>query len=451
MAPKHRVAHVMAQRSSTSAGVLLLLLACGSRTELLDERGTRDSGTTDIIVVPPHGDQPARGTGGQSALSSVRASSTAMSRGAASSTMVSSGGVSGRASSTGVSTTTPAQGGTCFTRTLTVSPSRLALIVDASSSMRRRSATNGSELTSWQVTSQALVDFFGGTSSIAVSGAVEAGLLSYPNLSFSSSMSLEPSATDQCVNVSGAVLPAVLGQPDDPQRTALMDALSATSLNRGTPTHDAYRWAIQSMLLESTAREGTSLSAVLLTDGSPTVQLGCVNPNDRLIGVDAAPIVAEIADATRAGIRTFIVGLPGSESSRIWLSEAAMTGGTALPDCDSVSSSYCHMDITTAPDFGASLEAALAHVAAAVSPCRLVVPGLSDAIRASSRNRMTIYLRLGDGRERLLDRSNTDAALCAEGYRELGGDEIELCEDACVQSVRDPGASIEVIVGCGVR
>lgn len=458
MAPKHRVWHVTALRSSTSAGVLLLL-ACGSRTELLGERGNLDSDTTDTVAGDPTRDQPVRDTGGQSTRSSGT-SSTKVSSGGASgrsaSTKGNKGGTSGRTSSTRVSvggspSSTNATDGTCFTQTLTIGPSRVALIVDASSSMRRSPASSGSGLSSWDVTSQALAKFFGGESSFALSGAVEAGLLTYPNVRFDSSMSLEPRATDQCVNVSSAVLPAMLGAPGDPQRTALMDALTATSLYRGTPTHDAYHWALQSMLLEPTARQGASLNAVLLTDGSPTVQLGCVNPNDTLLGVDAEPIVAEVADATNAGIRTFIVGLPGSESSRIWLSEAAMTGGTALPSCDSTNSNYCHMDITTAPDFGASLEAALAHVATAVSPCRFEVPGLSGAIRVSRRDQLKVRLLFADGRERQLVRSTTDAALCTDGYRELGGDEIELCEDACVDSVKAPRASLEVQVGCQVR
>ena len=46
------------------------------------------------------------------------------------------------------------------------------------------------------------------------------------------------------------------------------------------------------------------------------------------------------------GIRTFVIGAPGSESARTVLSKLAQNGGTAPPGCDPEQGN-CHFDMTT--------------------------------------------------------------------------------------------------------
>ena len=52
------------------------------------------------------------------------------------------------------------------------------------------------------------------------------------------------------------------------------------------------------------------------------------------------------------GIRTFVIGAPGSEAARTVLSQIAKNGGTGAPGCDPAQGN-CHFDMTKGKDFGA--------------------------------------------------------------------------------------------------
>ncbi len=112
---------------------------------------------------------------------------------------------------------------------------------------------------------------------------------------------------------------------------------------------------------------------VLITDGLPTLTLECMGDVDDGGGfggggmpqpVDSQPIVDEISQAREDGVRTFLIGSPGSEGGREWMSEAAILGATAAAGCRLDGDPYRHMDMTTAPDFSAALRAGLRQIRA---------------------------------------------------------------------------------------
>ena len=113
-----------------------------------------------------------------------------------------------------------------------------------------------------------------------------------------------------------------------------------------TPTHDAFLYAVDT--IAASPLMGNKY-VVLVTDGSPTFSLGCVG--DGRTSVDTAPLIQAAAEATTRGVKTFVIGSPGSEEARSSLSAMATQGGTAPPGCSDTGPTYCHFDI----DNGAGL------------------------------------------------------------------------------------------------
>lgn len=109
---------------------------------------------------------------------------------------------------------------------------------------------------------------------------------------------------------------------------------------------------------------------VLLTDGEETCK------------PDELPKLLE-QDAPMArngfGIRTFVIGAPGSEGARSFLSQLAHAGGTdAYAGCnfsDDEASPDCHFDMTTSTDFGKDLAQVLDQITKTkVLNCEFDVP-----------------------------------------------------------------------------
>src|SRR5688572_9440293 len=102
---------------------------------------------------------------------------------------------------------------------------------------------------------------------------------------------------------------------------------------------------------------GNQKFMLLITDGAPTMSEGCNGgdgDNGQVQDMPTEPIIAEIAGAYAQGIRTFLIGSPGSEESaeetggdmRPWLSRAAVESGTDEAGCAVDGPNFCHMDMT---------------------------------------------------------------------------------------------------------
>ncbi len=157
-------------------------------------------------------------------------------------------------------------------------------------------------------------------------------------------------------------------------RSQIGTSLNARTPVGGTPTHDAVTVAL-AQLQKVSATTGNRF-LVLATDGNATFCSSCdLSCDTAALATDSDKMVAEVAAAAKAGIRTFVIGVPGSQGFRTILSRLAAAGGTQVsPTCSDSGPSYCHYDMTTATDFGAALQAALASIGGAALSCTYDIP-----------------------------------------------------------------------------
>jgi len=222
------------------------------------------------------------------------------------------------------------------------------------------------------------------------------------------------------------------------------NAIRQAQLLLSTPTHDAYRWALNEGLVPSTAPGKKFM--LLITDGTPTVSLQCLNASGQVSSVDPEPIVREITDAARMHqIKTFLIGSPGSEENRNWMSRAAVIGGTATAGCNVNGPNYCHMDMTTASDFSAALRAGLARVVGQITPCTFT---FAEAPPGEILDPTKINVILGSGAQSSLI-IRDDVGDCSQGWQLTADQEILLCPETCAQIKSDADAKIDVLFGCG--
>jgi len=318
----------------------------------------------------------------------------------------------------------------------------LFLVVDASSSMDETANGTGGR-SKWVVTRDALVQTVE-----ALPGETAVGLLGYPNREIEPGPSPDHSA---CVKLDGLVPLGLLGV--DGVRQAVIEGLNAIETETCTPTHDAYVVAVEEYRRSAAAGQRHIL---LMTDGTPTLLLGC-GPGSWCTAKNAAgsdrEIITEIGRARELGIKTFVLGSPGSElhsetgeDNRPWLSEAAEAGGTAAANCTHAGPNYCHFDMTAAADFGAALRDALATIAGSVVACDYGLPAPPAGMQIDS-GAINLVVSTSDGSILKLLRAADGA--CTEGwYYDEAVERVVLCSQSCTLAQSDPGLSLEVMFGC---
>jgi hypothetical protein len=313
-------------------------------------------------------------------------------------------------------------------------PAVLQLVVDTSLSMNESPNGRGGRNadTKWEITRDALKEVIG-----ALPEELAIGLFFYPNMSTEGSTTPRP--LEACVNTGEGIAVAPLA---DQQRARLIAALDDQEPDGWTPTHGAYRHALEASLLPSTYPGHKYL--LLITDGAPTLTLTCEGDtgSNSPEPVDPEPIIDEVARARGAGVRTFLIGSPGSEPGRPWMSQAALQGATARAGCHLDGSPYCHMDMTTAPDFGAALRAGLNQVTGEIS-CSYDIPEppMGETIDPALVN-LIVTTSSGSSQLVLPDALGD----CSEGWR-LMGNQVVLCDGTCSR-VHADGASLQLLFGC---
>ncbi|HEX5100618.1 MAG TPA: vWA domain-containing protein, partial [Polyangiaceae bacterium] len=175
-------------------------------------------------------------------------------------------GMAGRAGSA-----SGGSGGSC------AGPSTLLFLVDTSQSMAEEVAG----LTKMELTADALRNAFANLPSDAA-----VGLMFFPLMELGSMPCFDASLT------------VPLDALDEDQRAALDAAVASVQPSGATPTHDAYRFALEN--LKSSALAGPKY-IVLITDGAPTYSLGCVGNGTTGEPVDPQPLVDEAAGANANG------------------------------------------------------------------------------------------------------------------------------------------------------
>jgi len=321
-------------------------------------------------------------------------------------------------------------------------PAVLMLVVDVSGSMQ--STAPGGSQSKWVITRDALQ---AAIESLPASTAV--GIIYYPNLG-NTGVGTAPRPTDACVNI-GAMIPIdQLGAAGSAHRTRIAQSLQTARTGGGTPTHDAYRYAVQNGMQPSMFSGNRFM--LLITDGQPTFSLQCIGTGATSNPVPEQPIVDEIAAAHGQGIRTFVIGSPGSErndstgaDARPWLSRAANAGDTPSPGCSDTGPNYCHMDMTTAPDFAAALKSGLAQIAGTLVSCTYDLP-VPPAGQQLDLSKVNVINTPGGGKPTILPRSSDPN--CTEGWYLDSNNKVVLCSDTCTQVQRDPQVGLEVLYGC---
>jgi hypothetical protein len=158
------------------------------------------------------------------------------------------------------------------------------------------------------------------------------------------------------------------------------------------------------------------------------------------------------AAAPGVGIKTFVIGAPGSEPAKRVLSQIAKSGGTAPSNCD-VDAGNCHFNISGNTKFDQqALADALREIAGRALSCELKMPR-PDGGQADPRFLNVVYSP-GDGSPpRLIlkdDRVACDRG--ADGWQ-LSEDasNIEICGPTCDKVKGDRGARVDVVLGCPVQ
>ena len=315
-------------------------------------------------------------------------------------------------------------------------PAVLQLVVDTSLSMDEPPGggrdRNNNDPTKWDITRDALQEVLG-----TLPEELAVGLFFYPNMETEGSD--EPRPVAECVNLDEGIAVAPL---TDQHRENLIEIFDDTEPNGWTPTHGAYEHALETSLLPSDLPGNKYL--LLITDGIPTLTHDCEGESNQggAEPVDTDPIVDAIAAARRAGVRTFLIGSPGSEDGRQWMSLAAIQGATARAGCQVDGPPYCHMDMTTAPDFGAALRAGLNQVTGEIS-CTYDIPD-PPAGQTIDPNLVNLIVQTSSGTSQLvLPDSNGD---CTEGWQ-LNGNQVVLCDGTCSR-VQADGAALQLLFGC---
>jgi hypothetical protein len=327
-------------------------------------------------------------------------------------------------------------------------PAALQLVVDVSSSMSEDAP--GTRLTKWEATRDALKKAITGDGTAQYPGlaaSIPVGVLYYPNVNGGSRISTSPADLQNCVNTSAMIPIAPLGDAAGAQRGRITASLDQVALSTGTPTNDAYSYALEASMIPFQFTGGRFM--LLITDGTPTLSKGCWNASGRLNGVDPQPIV----DAVRAandqnGIRTFVIGSPGSEDARDSLSAAARVGGTpASTNCsDSGNPQYCHMDMTAAPDFSVALRDGLAVVVGQLKSCTYEFPSAPPGFRLDPAL-INVIVSSSSGTTKLVLADDTPDD-CTEGFKLTADQRVVLCPSTCNAVTADIKGSIELLFGC---
>jgi hypothetical protein len=332
-------------------------------------------------------------------------------------------------------------------------PSVLELVVDTSGSMKDTAPGTGQS--KWKVTHDALKAALD-----TLTAQTGVGVLYFPDKNTSAST---PSGTGtdamraptDCVNINAQVPIDLLGASGAAHRVQVSSSLDTINGPQGgTPTHDAFHAGLQA--IEATTLPGSRF-IVLITDGQPTFLSGCRGTGNVTEPQDPTPILDEVKAAMAMGIRTFVIGSPGSEQvgvptyadARMWLSMAASLGGTALPGCSDNGPNFCHFDMTKTTDFSASLRDVLSQIVGTVLSCSYKLPNATNGGMLDKSKVNVVFTSKGSASV-LIDQS--PSAMCTEGWRYSDdGTHVDLCPDTCkrVQSSVDP--QVDVLFGCSTQ
>lgn len=233
------------------------------------------------------------------------------------------------------------------------------------------------------------------------------------------------------------------------QVNALSEAMAAAKPAGGTPIVGAVVLAYQH-LHEQLHAPGNRY-VVLITDGEES----CGTKGDE---ADTADLEAarnlllntEVEKARDANIRTFVIGAPGSEGARGFLSELAFQGGTArTPSClhGGATEGDCHFDLTQG-DFAQVLKDTLGKIGGKALGCEFQAPsdgrGLVN-VQMSQKGGAPVCMPQLAG---ACDGTGSGWQFAKTAAGATDETRVVLCGAACDQATADPTTVVDVILGC---
>jgi Mg-chelatase subunit ChlD len=236
------------------------------------------------------------------------------------------------------------------------------------------------------------------------------------------------------------------------QQATIEASLGAVTPGGGTPIVGATVLAYKHMHESALAGKITGNEfVVLITDGQQSEQCGepgfCTGAQECTDYLIDEQVVRAASEGV--GIRTFAVGVPGSEPARVVLSELAVNGGTAADGCDAAQGD-CHFDMTTTDDLAKSLSEALAKIAGRAVACELPLPKPESGTLDVDAVNVVYTPGSGAADAKIIARDTRlpcDAGADGWQYTEDNA-KIRLCGASC-DSVRDDmGARVDVVLGC---
>jgi hypothetical protein len=368
-------------------------------------------------------------------------------------------GTDGGSSSTNA-TTGGAGGNLCEPQTSQGSsvPPILEFQVDITGSMTDTTSTTGGQ-SKWNATMPAMINAFNTLAQSHPDWAIGITFFNRPNNCYSGT---------QETTVPIAPLDAA-------QNQAIATAIRAQRPQGYTPTLCAWQYAFD-QVTGYTPPAGSVYTQsqryiVLMTDGIPTVRRDCCTLAGGVQGSASAISLSEFnyfidtigATGVPNGVQTFVIGVPGSEDPqgadydpRYMLSQIADVGGTALQGCVSASGTvvgvgnqstsgvnpvgtYCHIDLTTAPDFAAALESAIGQqIVNSISTCTFAVPPPSADYYLDLDHTTVEYLADPNGASGDFYLNDPQNAT-----------ELHLCPSMCSIVQANPLGQVNVTFACG--
>ncbi len=317
-------------------------------------------------------------------------------------------------------------------------------LVDRSGSMQIKLSTGA---TRWTSTVKGLEDLLG-----SLKSNVHAGALMFPQGDKPiTCCSIDPKANDVTCNCAAGELPGTINRCDStkyqvPVMTEALDAAQVGDILAyvhssdkefywGTPLEDGLKSAIDAQ--KASKSLGTK-SVILLTDGNPTSCESTADPKAN----DIARVVQAATDGTKAGIRTFVLGvIDGTKGARAEnLSPIAKAGGTARSmTCDA--DNTCFYPIN-ANNFAADIKSAFSQIALQAFDCSFKMP--DTAGKPVDLARMSVQV-VGGG----VPSTVTHDPGKKEGWEFLPGDQqIQLYGAACETMRKEAGAQVKIFLGC---
>jgi hypothetical protein len=241
---------------------------------------------------------------------------------------------------------------------------------------------------------------------------------------------------------------AETGPAGSAQRAALINTLPPLLTDDGpiaqTPTGDALVAMYGHYAGQTDADlQGASRYLVLITDGNPSCSATTNNQTS---------ILKAIGNATKGAlpVKTFVVGVPGSEGFKGGLSQSAKAGGTAPANCSDNGPNYCHFDMTqyTTPEgLAKALGTALAAIQGQALACEYDIPPNPQGSNVDYTFVNVRYTLPGAAPVDML----YDPACTGEGWRyddAVNPKKILMCPASCSLLTAEPGAKLDVLFGC---